>query len=191
MTIEETGAVMDLLIAAYPQHYRNSDQRTLDNALKLWAAMLVDHPVQDVLLAVKHFIATDVKGFPPPVGVIIDRIVTMCNGEQMSELEAWNIVKRAVSSASPYVYIRTGKTGAQMAFEELPVELQRIVGSPQTLVAWGDCGERELNTVIASNFQRSYRARAAYARELQALPSDVRNAIGAVSARMALPEGGE
>ena len=57
MTIQQTGAVMDVLTVAYPQFYRGKDQRERQNALKLWAEMFSEDPLELVLAAVKRLIA--------------------------------------------------------------------------------------------------------------------------------------
>ena len=43
-------------------------------------------------------------------------------------------------------------------------------------------------TVVASNFQRSYKARAANEREFLALPADVKSAMEQIASGMKMPE---
>ena len=74
MTIQQTGAVMDVLTVAYPQFYRGKDQRERQNALKLWAEMFSEDPLELVLAAVKRLIATDTKGYPQPIGAVKEQI---------------------------------------------------------------------------------------------------------------------
>ena len=45
-----------------------------------------------------------------------------------------------------------------------------------------------LNSVVASNFQRAFRARASYEREMMALPADVRETMEQIAAGMKMPE---
>ena len=44
-------------------------------------------------------------------------------------------------------------------FAKLPEEVQRIVGYPRQLHEWAMIDTGEVNTVIASSFRRSWRAR--------------------------------
>ena len=44
-------------------------------------------------------------------------------------------------------------------FEKLPEEVRRVVGHPSQLYEWAMLDTREVNTVIASNFRRAWRAR--------------------------------
>ena len=73
---------------------------------------------------------------------------------------------------------------------ELPPILQRVVGGPEQLAAWEQVANEDIDTVIQSNFMRSYRARAQQEREFQALPQDVRDMIGQAVGRTALEDGG-
>ena len=61
-------------------------------------------------------------------------------------------------------------------------------GFPNQLREWAQMDSDTLNSVVASNFQRSYKARAASEREYMALPSDVRNAMEQLSASMRMPQ---
>ena len=45
-----------------------------------------------------------------------------------------------------------------------------------------------VQSVVASNFMRHYRARAARAKELDMLPQDVRKVLGEVADRISLPQ---
>ena len=74
-----------------------------------------------------------------------------------------------------------GRTSAQVHFERLPELLQRIVGSPDQLAEWERVDDDMIDTVIQSNFMRSFRTRAANEREYLALPPDIRRAMESLS----------
>lgn len=181
MTLEETSAVMDVLTVAYPQFYKTQTDMEKLMAATLWAEMFADDDVRAVLAAVKALIASDTKGFPPVIGAVKDKLRLLTQPKEMTEQEAWALVSKAV---------RNGNYGAQAEFDKLPPVIQRIVGSPSQLREWAAMDSDTVQSVVASNFQRSYRARAAHEREVQALPTSVRQAIGGFSARFAL-EGGK
>ena len=148
MTIQQTGAVMDVLTVAYPQFYRGKDQRERQNALKLWAEMFSEDPLELVLAAVKRLIATDTKGYPPPIGAVKEQIWQVQHPQQMTEQEAWRLVAKAVNTAD-----------AERSFAALPPEVQQAVGSPVQLAEWGRMEETAFQSVVASNFQRAFRSR--------------------------------
>ncbi len=163
MTAQEASKIMDVLTIAYPSFYaRQSDGERL-MAVKLWATMFADYPLKVVGGAVKAFIATDAKGFPPSIGAIMAKVRKITEPEEMTEVEAWALVAKA---------LRNSIYGSKEEFAKLPPEIQSVLHDPATLKAWAmDPDYNE--AVLSSNFMRSYRARAASVREFKALPADV------------------
>lgn len=183
MTREDTLDLLSVLKAAYPNFYRGMTVKDADHVVDLWFEMFKDDPVEVVAVAVKGHIATDTKGFPPHIGAIKDAIVKLRQPDEMTEIEAWHIVRKAC---------RVHPWDAKEEYEKLPPVLQRLVGSPSQLQEWAKMDEDVVASVVASNFQRSYKARAAKEREYLALPSDVRELSAKLAAGMAalpgLPE---
>lgn len=195
MTREETLAIMSVLKAAYPTYYKGLNRNDAEAVVSLWTEMFKDEPAQVVAVAVKAHIASDSKGFPPHIGAIKDAIAKLHQPDQMTALEAWEHVRRAMRGASmspsSCVYIggkTDGKTTAEKNFERMPELVQRIVGSPSQLAQWADMDAEVINSVVSSNFQRSFNARAAHEREILTLPTDVRNAMQQISAGLRMPE---
>lgn len=194
MTLQETALIMDILATAYPQFYRNqSDDERLRGA-SLWATMFKEEPVELVAAAVKTFIAQDTKGFPPAIGIIKNTILRLTAPEEMTELEAWSLVRRAISGASMDDTSRVMRGGvfsppsAVVQFAQLPPILQRLVGDPTRLAEWNQVSPERLETVVQSNFMRSYRARVQHERELLAMPPDVRQTMERLVKGKAMPE---
>lgn len=181
MTREETLAIMSVLKAAYRNFYKDMRRDEAEGIVDLWASMFVDDPAQVVAAAVKAHIATDRKGFPPHIGAIKDAIVKVTAPDEMTELEAWSLVHKAICN---------GIYGAQKEFDKLPPVIQRLVGSPSQLKEWAMMDADTVASVVSSNFQRSYRARAASEREMLALPSDVRQTMAKLTGGGMLQLGG-
>lgn len=179
MTRDETIDLLSVLKAAYPNFYRDMTRKDADHVISLWAEMFKDEPAPLVVLAVKRHIATDTKGFPPHIGAIKDAIGKIQQPEEMTEIEAWNIVRKAM---------RVHSWDAKEEFDKLPPVLQRLVGSPSQLMEWAQMDADVVASVVASNFQRSYKARAAHEREYLALPSEVKEAMTQIAAGMKMPE---
>ena len=175
----ETLAIMSVLKAAYPNYYKDMKATEAERVVSLWEEMLKDQPTGLVAVAVKAHIATDKKGIPPHIGAIIEAIVKLQQPDEMTEQEAWGLVLRAV---------RNGLYGSEKEFDALPHVVQRIVGSPSQLKEWAMMDSDTVQSVVASNFQRSYRARAAHERERLALPAEVRETMEQLAAGMKLPE---
>ena len=195
MTREETLAIMSVLKAAYPLYYRDMKRDDAESVVSLWTEMFKDEPAQIVAVAVKAHIASDAKGYPPHIGAIKDAIVKIKAPDQLTELEAWSIVRKAIRGASMSPSSRvfrdgklSDKTSAEVKFDALPDMLKKMVGSPSQLALWADMDAEVIDSVVASNFQRSYKARAANEREFLALPSDVQKVMQELSAGMKMPE---
>jgi hypothetical protein len=69
--------------------------------------------------------------------------------EQLSEGEAWALVKKAIAD---------GNYHSEERFAELPPIVQKAVGGSQMIRQWAMCDTEEVNSVIASNFMRTYKA---------------------------------
>lgn len=178
MTREETLAVMGVLKAAYPAFYKDMKRSEAEGIVSLWEAMFREEPAEVVAMAVKAHIAGDRKGFPPHIGAIKDAIVKLKTPETTTEQEAWHLVKQAT---------RNSAYGAKEEFDKLPPMIQRLVGSPNQLREWAMMDSETVNSVVASNFQRSYKVRAASEREYMTLPADVREGMAQIAAGMRMP----
>ena len=202
MNREETLAIMSVLKAAYPNYYKDMKRHDADAIVSLWTEMFADEPARIVAAAVKAHIATDQKGFPPNIGAIKNSIVKLTKPPElgMSEMEAWNLVRQAIRGASMDESSRKWRggvldprTSAEVNFERLPELLRRIVGSPRQLADWEQLDDDKINTVLQSNFMRSFRARASNEREYLAMPSDIRQTMESLTSEMkanALGDGG-
>lgn len=175
MTYDETLAIMAVLKAAYPNFYKDMKRSEAEGIVSLWAQMFADEPAEVVAVAVKAHIVNDPKGFPPHIGAIKTAIAKLKNPEEMTEMEAWALVRKAVSN---------GIYGAVEEFNKLPEIVQRLVGSPNQLKEWALMDAETVGSVVASNFQRSYKVRAQSEREFLALPADVRNFAEQLAAEM-------
>ena len=126
---------------------------------------------------VKALIATDTKGFPPHIGAVKEKLRKITNPEAMTEVEAWNLVQRA---------IKRGLYNSREEFDKLPTMLQRLVGSHTQLKDWAMMDLDTVQSVVASNFQRSFKVRAESDRELSLMPPDVRALVGSIANRLYL-----
>lgn len=179
MTRDDTLDLLSVLKAAYPNFYRDMTRKDAAHVVDLWYEMFKDEPAGLVALAVKRHIATDTKGYPPHIGAIKDSIVKLMQPEEMTEIEAWNMVRDAM---------RAYAWDAKKEFDKLPPVLQRLVGSPSQLQEWAKMPADTVASVVASNFQRSYKVRAANEREFLALPSEVKQTMEQIAAGMKMPE---
>lgn len=179
MTKKEMAEILAVMQANYPDDFRGMSDKAMNGKINLWFMQFRDDDYKEVLAAVMAHIATDTNRFMPPVGVIKAKLVEIRQPEEMTELEAWGLVQKA---------LRNGYYGAQEEFDKLPPVVQRLVGSPSQLREWATMDSDVVSSVVASNFQRSYKVRAAKEREFLALPSAVQQAMTQIAAGMKMPE---
>lgn len=164
----ETMGIMAVLKEAYPYYYKDKTKKELSAAVNLWTEMFADDDVRLVKAAVKSYIANDDKGFPPVIGQIKASLYKLTQKAPMSEVEAWGLVSKA---------LKNGYYGAEEEFEKLPKVVQRAIGSSDRLREWSQVDERTVQTVISSNFMRSYTAKLKHEQEYAQLPNDVKQLI--------------
>ena len=171
MTRQEALAIMAMLKTAYPSFYKDLSKEDLNAAVNLWATMFADDPAYIVTEAVKSLMCT--LKYPPTIADVKEKIALITQPPAMTEMEAWDMVKSAIS------YYNAAET-----FERLPPILKRIVGSPNQLREWALMDVETVNSVIQSNFMRSYRAMAAREREYAMLPESTRQLIQSIAVKM-------
>lgn len=152
MNQPETLKIMAVLQAAYPNFYKDKSDDELDGIISLWHKMFELDTYEIVSAAVMTFISTDTKGFPPVIGIIKDKIIRLTTPEQMTEMEAWQLVSRALENSN---------YNSLQEFEKLPFEIQYVIGSPSVLKEWSTIDTSTVQSVIQSNFMRSFRAKQA------------------------------
>ena len=157
MNDAETKKILASLTVAYPTL---ADDKALPR-VNLWTAMFADEPYELVNAAVRTYIASDIKGFPPAIGKIKQLCINLSEADDISEAEAVALILKAT---------RNGIYGSKEEFIKLPPVCQRIVVSPDRLKDWAQLDSDEVNTVIASNLRRAYVAEKTREQEIKALP---------------------
>jgi hypothetical protein len=176
MNREETKAILAVLKAGYPNFYKDMSKDDATNTVNLWATMFESDPAQIVTEAVKSLMCT--LKFPPTIADVKEKIAMITQPQQLTEMEAWRMVKSAIN------YYNATET-----FSRLPPILRRIVGSPNTLREWAVMEAETVDSVIQSNFMRSYKVKAAQEKERNMLPESTKLMISKLSERMAITDG--
>lgn len=183
MIKKEIAEILAIMQANYPDDFRGMSDTAMNAKINLWFMQFRDDDYKEVLAAVMAHIATDTNRFMPPVGVIKAKLVEIRQPDEMTEMEAWELVSKAT---------RNSTYNSAEEFAKLPPVVQRLVGSPIQLKEWAAMDADTLQAVVASNFQRSYKVRAKSEREYLALPSSVKTFMAGIADGMkmpALPEG--
>ena len=147
MTREETKQLLMTIRAIYPNFTVKAEEMT--PTINAWHMMLDEYPANLVNGALQIYVKSNNTGFAPSVAQLIGAIHKPIENEQLSEGEAWALVKKA---------IQDGNYHAEERFNELPPLVRRAVGGAGMIRQWAQTDSDEVNTVVMSNFQRTYRA---------------------------------
>lgn len=147
MTRDETKELLMMIRAVYPNFNVKTEEMT--PTINAWHMMLEEYPKESVVAALQIYVKTNNTGFAPSVSQIIGSMYAPKENKEMAEGEAWYLVKKA---------IKNGNYNSQQGFDSLPPLIQRAVGGAEMIKYWASCDADEVNTVIMSNFQRTYRA---------------------------------
>ena len=177
MTVDETLKIFAVLKANYSNFFKSMSRIDAEAMVNLWAEMFADEPYEAVGMAIKSYIASDVNGYPPNVGVIKEQMRKLTQTESLTEQEAINLITKAC---------KNGNYGSEEEFNKLPPILQRLVGSPRQIKEWALMDKDAFNSVVTSNLMRSYRVMAERERQHQALPGNIQNYIAEMSKQFRL-----
>lgn len=83
MTRDETLKIMAVLKATYPNFYKDMTRRDAECVVALWTDMFSEDSYNAVAAAVKAFIASDSKGFPPVVGQVKQRVTELASAKAL------------------------------------------------------------------------------------------------------------
>lgn len=173
----ETTRILAILKAAYPSSFKEMAEADYRAMIDLWQTMFAADSYEAVNAAVAALISTRKEGFTPTIGEVKERLAfarEQASGT-LSEQAAWAMVEKAC---------RNGLYGYKKEFEKLPPEVQRVVGAPEQLKAWAEMDAETVNSVVASNFMRSYRVEKQREKERSLLPPAARETISLVSGNM-------
>lgn len=163
MTEKEVRQLLAMTQAVYP----NYNPPSREAAVNAWLMCLSQYDNNVVMAAFKAYITTDTSGFAPSIGQLLDKVHVIQNPQELTELEAWSLVSKA---------IRNGLYGADEEFAKLPPLVQQAVGQPRCLTEWAMLGAED-KAVTQSNFMRTYRTVVCRAKELSKMPPEVRALI--------------
>lgn len=142
----------------------------------LWSEEFKDDPFELVRTAVKNLISSDTGEFRPTIGKVRRKMHDIVYGRPISETEAWQLVRDSFHEAQTDP---ENLGGARSAWKKLPEDIQKLV-SPRQLLEWGWMDTAQLDSVIQSNFLRSYRDVRDRKYERESLPKATTEMINAI-----------
>ncbi|MBN3403557.1 hypothetical protein EXN54_19480 [Clostridium botulinum] len=171
MTLEETIKILSIIKAAYPQWAKDLKASDAKMMVTLWNDMLQDYEYNLVQVAIKKVIATN--KFPPSVAEVIEAInyITSGGNSEMTEIEAWGLVRKAIKNSA---------YNAEEEFNKLPTKIQQTIGSHNILHNWSQESVNGIETVIGSNFMRSYKQTVIRKKEEKQIPTSIKKMLGSI-----------
>lgn len=167
MTRENVQDLLAMIQGTYP-NYKPADKTATINA---WLMALEEYDKNQVAAAFKMYLKSNSSGFAPSPGQLIENIQILTRPQDLNEMEAWSLVSKA---------LKNGYYGAEEEFAKLPPIVQKAVGQPSQLRAWATDEEYD-ESVVSSNFMRSYRSELARAQQISKLPQGMQAAIGKIN----------
>ena len=152
------------MVDSYPNYKPNNISETVD----VWNMMLSDYDYNLVAMALKAYILSDTGGFAPSIGQLVAKMQTIIKPQELSEMEAWSLVSKA---------IRNSGYNSVEEFAKLPPLVQKAVGTPDNLRNWAVSDYQTIESVIQSNFLRTYRTVVKRENEINCMPNEIKALI--------------
>lgn len=134
------------------------------DAFNVWYALLNDLPYESLNAAIQKHMMT--SPHPPTIADIRRAAAQLSpDGNDMSELQAWDMVRKAVSNSNYH---------AEEEFERLPEAVKIAVGNPANLREWAMMPTETVESVEQSHFIKAYRAAVGRVKEAAQLSPEVR-----------------
>lgn len=164
MTREETVKIIRIMSDCYPNYKPSNLSETVD----VWQMMLDEYSYNQVSIALKAYVTSDTSGFAPSVGEIVVKIQLVSQPQELDGMAAWGLVSKA---------LRNGTYGAVEEFNKLPPLVKQAVGMPDNLKNWATSDYQTIETVIQSNFLRTYETIVKRANEINRMPDNIKSLI--------------
>lgn len=169
MTKNETVKIIRIMYDCYPNYKPDNLSETID----VWQEMLKDYNYELVAIALRAFVYSNASGFAPSIGQLIDKLKTISQPQGLDGMTAWGLVRKALNN---------GTYGAVEEFNKLPPLVQKAVGIPDNLRNWATTDYQTIETVIQSNFLRTYETLVKRADEINRMPDNIKSLIENVNA---------
>lgn len=178
MNREQIIQALAILKAAYPHSFQNMTKQEAEALIALWERQFKAEDPAAVSAAIDNLIASRTVGYSPTIGEVKEQIQKLRKSEQMNDAQAWFLVEKAC---------QRGLYNSREEFEKLPPDVQAAVGGPEQLKAWAMMDAETVNSVVASNFRKTYRTVQQRETERAMMPPSVQEFLSGVAEQMTLP----
>lgn len=164
MTRDECKQLLAIIDATYPNFKVANPTETVN----IWHTLLGEYEYKVLLMALKTFISTSGSAFAPSVAELIAMTRKPQELMQVSEVDVWREVRKAISRGIYY---------HEEEFEKLSPMAKKMVGESGQLREWAMLPSEDIDTIVQSNFKKRFETMVKREQELQAMPSEIQNLI--------------
>lgn len=143
MTREETQRILAIIASTYPNFKVENKGMTVD----VWHKVLENDSYEKIEASLYAYIRKDNSGFAPTIGQLLNSFEEITD-DTTSGAEAWSMVYKAICNSA---------YESEKEFDNLPVSVQKAVGSPQDLKRMATTPSLNVE-VEKSHFLRVYSA---------------------------------
>lgn len=161
MERNEILKTLAVIKVAYPNSFNKMTSQDFETLANLWGVQFKGYDYNLVMAAVNTIISNDQNQFMPCIARIKEVCNQLMNPNQMSEEEAWQYIENAT---------RNGIYHAVEEFNNLPIECQQIVGSPDRLRDWAMMDTSTVQSVVHSNFLKTFKTQKENTRLQNSIP---------------------
>ena len=166
MTQDETNKILTMITEIYPSFRKDRDPVLTS---RLWHELFKNVPYASVRLALMDFFATDTKGFAPTPGALFSLIRSRIETEEeLTEMDAWALTRKAISRGTYY---------SREEFGKLPASVRAVVRTPENIHAWASMDEWQVQNNLAPWFLRAYKNRLEKDLQHRFLPQETPSAL--------------
>ena len=162
MTKDETKKIIGIMMVTWP----NYKPELTSDMVNIMHEMIGDLKFELCAAGLKAFAQQDKNGFAPSVGQLRAKVAELTSPEELGAGEAWAMVRRAAGRSTYF---------AKEEFAKLPIQVQRAVGSPETLRDWAMNEESEMS-IAMNTFLKRFNVVQNRDREMLQLSDDLKNA---------------
>lgn len=179
MNLSEATMVLAVMRAAYPHSFRDTKPDDAMATAQLWAKMFDKEPYEAVNAAVETLIATRQVGYSPTIGEVKEKLRSLVKADELNDAQAWALVTKAC---------KNGLYGYKQEFEKLPPPVQKAVGSAEQLREWSMMDEETFQSVIGSNFKKTFKVVEERERQDALMPDSVKSVVQKLAGGFAFPQ---
>lgn len=181
MTREETKMIIKMLSSVYRSEFSRLSKEEVSEMLDVWTMLLQDEDANKIATVTKAYLKSNTNAFMPTPAMLINLAYELFTPKGMTEQEAWNTLYKAICNSG---------YNAQYEYDHLPSEIKSLC-SPTQIREWANMNVDTLNSVVASNFMRSFKATEKQRTDYAKLPNETKTLISELNLNMKLENKGE